>query len=104
MGLFIPKPGFERAVLRAGFVKRHVEKLAEKGAEAYREGVPVHEGDLKESVFSDVALTPEGFRGRFGAKDWKAGLVELGTARTRPNGALRRAAESLGIPFERTRR
>jgi hypothetical protein len=74
--------------------------VVEEGAARYREGVPVATGDLQDSVFADVALTAEGWKGRVGASDWKAGLVEFGTSKSRPNGALRRAVEGLGLTFE----
>ncbi len=92
--------GFEREVLRAGFVKDRLEELAVDGAELYREGVPVDEGDLRDSIFGDVALTAEGYKGRIGASDWKAALVEFGAGPTAPDGSLRRAVEALGLELE----
>lgn len=101
---FVPNPLFEAELLRATFVKEILEGLAEEGAQRYRDSVPTREGDLKESVFGDVALTADGYQGRIGATDWKAGLVEFGTARTRPDGSLRRAVEGLGVTIETTER
>lgn len=97
---FVPNPLFEEELKRARFVKEHLEDLTEKGADLYRESVPRDEGDLAESVFADVALTADGYQGRIGATDWKAGLVEFGTAKNKPDGSLRRAVESLGVTFE----
>lgn len=101
---FVPNPRFEAELLRSTFVKELTEAVAEEAAQRYRDSVPVDEGDLKDSVFGDVALTPDGFQGRVGATDWKAGLVEFGTSRRSPDGSLRRAVESLGLKIETTRR
>lgn len=101
--VFVPNPNFEEELLRSTFVKVILESLAEAGAALYRDGVPVDEGDLRDSVFGDVQLTGDGFAGRIGATDWKAALVELGTSLLAPNGSLRRAVESLGITFEEVR-
>jgi hypothetical protein len=93
-------PHFAKEVLRAKFVKEKLEDLVEEGADRYRDGVPVDDADLRDSVFGEVALTEEGFKGRIGATDWKAALIEFGTSKRKPDGSLRRAVESLGIEFE----
>lgn len=102
--IFVPNPRFEHDLLRSTIAKDILEDLVEEGEERYRESVPVEQGDLKDSVFGIVALTAEGFRGRIGATDWKAGLVEFGTARNRPDGSLRRSVEGLGVTIETGRR
>lgn len=99
-GRFVPNPRLDEHLLRSTAVRDHLEGLAQDGAEAYREGVPVDSGDLIDSVFGDVALTAEGFRGRIGAKAPHAGLVELGTIEHAPNGALRAVADRLGVKLE----
>lgn len=104
MTLFVPNPDFEKDLLRATFVKDLLEAAAQQGAGIYKDGVPVDEGDLRDSIFGDVALTDEGYRGRIGATDWKAALVELGTSLRNPDGSLRRAVESLGFTIEEHRR
>lgn len=101
---FVPNPSFEEELLRSSFVKRLLDELAKMGAELYRDGVPVAEGDLRDSVFGDVKLTADGFQGRIGATDWKAALVELGTSLRDPDGSLRRAIESIGLRLEETSR
>lgn len=93
-------PTFEAEVLRSFFVKTLLEALADAGAELYREGVPVDEGDLHDSIFGIVELTVEGYRGRVGATDWKAALIEFGTSKRDPDGSLRRAIEALGLRVE----
>lgn len=100
MADFTLDPDFEKAFLRGAEMRAMLEPLVEEGAARYRDGVPVATGDLQDSVFGDVALTAEGWKGRVGATDWKAGLVEFGTSKNRPNGALRRAIESLGLTFK----
>lgn len=100
---FVPDPGFEAALLRSTAVKKLLEAIAEQGAALYRDGVPVDEGDLRDSIFGDVALTEDGFRGRIGATDWKAALVELGTSLRDPDGSLRQAVETMGLTLEETR-
>lgn len=97
---FVADPTFERDVLRSLWVRDLLEKLTEDGADRYRDGVPFDLGDLFESIFSDVALTAKGWRGRVGADDWKAALIELGTSRMDPDGSLRRAVESLGVRIQ----
>ena len=97
---FVPNPLFAAELVRGRFLKEKLEELTEDGAELYRDSVPRDVGDLADSVFADVALTPEGYKGRIGATDWKAGLVEFGTAKTKPDGSLRRAVESLGLEIE----
>lgn len=104
MVTFVPNPAFEAELLRSTFVKRLLEAAAEQGAAIYRDGVPVDEGDLRDSVFGDVALTEDGYKGRIGATDWKAALVELGTSLRDPDGSLRRAVESLGFTIEERHR
>lgn len=94
---FVPSPSFEAELLRSDAVRDLLEEHASAAEAAYRDGVPVDEGDLKASVFSDVAMTDDGYRGRVGATDWKAALVELGTATRSPDGSLRRAIEGLGL-------
>lgn len=94
---FIPNPDFEAELLRSTAVRDLLDELAKQGAAIYRDGVPVDEGELRSSVFGDVALTEDGYRGRIGATDWKAALVELGTSLHDPDGSLRRAVESLGL-------
>lgn len=89
--------GFEAELLRDVHVAHLLDALAEEGAEVYRDGVPVAEGDLRDSVFGDVALTERGWIGRIGAEDWKAGIIEFGTSLRAPDGSLRRAIESLGL-------
>lgn len=101
--LYVPNPSFEKELLRASFVKAILDELARSAAALYRDGVPVDEGDLRDSVFGDVQLTADGFAGRIGATDWKAALVELGTSLLEPNGSLRRAIESVGLTFEEVR-
>ena len=101
--VFVPNPDFERELLRSTLAKTVLLELAEKGAALYRDGVPVDEGDLRDSVFGDVQLTEDGFAGRIGATDWKAALVELGTSLLAPNGSLRRAVESVGLTLEEVR-
>lgn len=101
---FVPNPLFEAELLRSSLVRDILEGLVDQGAEDYRDSVPVAEGDLRDSVFGVVALTGDGFQGRIGATDWKAGLVEFGTARNRPDGSLRRAVEGLGVTIESTGR
>lgn len=100
---FVPNPRFEEELLRSTFVKVILDELAKAAATLYRDGVPVDEGDLRDSVFGDVQLTADGFAGRIGATDWKAALVELGTSLLEPNGSLRRAIESIGLTFEEVR-
>lgn len=93
-------PSFEREILRSYFVKSLLEALADAGARLYRDGVPVDEGDLHDSIFGIVELTVEGYRGRVGATDWKAALIEFGTSKNAPDGSLRRAVEALGLRVE----
>lgn len=93
-------PTFEEEVLRSFFVKTLLEALADAGARLYRENVPVDEGDLHDSIFGIVELTVDGFRGRVGATDWKAALIEFGTSKRDPDGSLRRAIEALGLRIE----
>lgn len=93
-------PTFEREVLGSFFVKTLLEALADRGARLYRDGVPVDEGDLHDSIFGIVELTVSGFRGRVGATDWKAALIEFGTSKHEPDGSLRRAIEALGLRIE----
>ena len=99
---FVENPTFRREVLRSYAVGKLLEELAKEGAAVYRNGVPVDEGDLADSVFGDVTLTEEGFVGRIGASDWKAALVEFGTSLRNPDGSLRRAIESIGLTIEET--
>lgn len=102
-GKFIPNPGFEKLLLRSREVREVVGVLAEDVAESYRGDVPVDSGDLQESIFSDVAVTEDGVRGRVGAKAPHAGLVEFGTFEHPPDGSLRRAVDKLGgdfVPYE----
>lgn len=99
---FVPNPRFEEEILRSTKVRDALEEVAKEGAARYRDGVPVDEGDLIDSVFGDVALTPDGYQGRIGATDWKAALVEFGTIEHRPDASLRRAIESLGLTMEET--
>lgn len=94
---FVPDPGFESELLRSAAVRDLLAELAETGAALYREGVPVDSEGLKESVFSAVALTSEGWVARVGAKAPHAGLVELGTSKRAPDGSLRRAIEAAGF-------
>ena len=94
---FVPNPKFEEELLRSSAVKAVLEELAKAGAAIYRDGVPVAEGDLRDSVFGTVALTSEGYVGRIGATDWKAALIELGGSLHNPDGSLRRAIESIGL-------
>lgn len=97
---FVLDPRFEKGILRSTVVRDHLEEVAHQGAEAYREGVPIASGELFDSIFGDVALTPEGFQGRIGAKAPHAGLVELGTIDTPPDGSLRAVADRLGVKLE----
>ena len=95
-------PSFEREALRSLFVKNLLDELVDQGAENYRDGVPTDTFDLFDSIFGVVALTSEGWRGRIGAADWKAALIEFGTSRNAPDGSLRRAVEALGLTIEET--
>jgi len=101
---FVKNPSFEKELLRSLALGKILEEYAKAGAEVYRNGVPVNEGDLAASVFGDVALTEDGFVGRIGATDWKAALVEFGTSLRSPDGSLRRAIESIGLTVEETSR
>lgn len=94
---FVQNPRLEDHLLRSRAVKDHLEAVAQRGAEFYRGGVPIDSGDLFDSIFGDVALTEDGYRGRIGAKAPHAGLVELGTIDTPPDGSLRRVADRLGV-------
>lgn len=97
---FVPNPGLEEHLLRSTEVKDHLEGLAQQIADEYVSRAPVDEGNLVDSIFGDVALTDEGFRGRVGATDWKAALVEFGTEEHSPDGSLRAAVESTGLKLE----
>lgn len=97
---YVPDHDFREEVLRASIVKELLDGIAREGAEIYRDGVPVDEGDLRDSVFGDVVLTADGYQGRIGATDWKAALVEFGTSIRSPDGSLRRAMEAIGVVFE----
>lgn len=101
--VYVPDDEFEANLYRSTAVKLLLEALAEEGAALYRAGVPVDEGDLRDSIFGDVALTEDGFKGRIGARDWKAALVELGTSLRDPDGSLRQAVEALGLTVEEVR-
>ena len=68
--VFVPNPDFEEELLRSTLAKNVLDELAKEGAALYRNGVPVDEGDLRDSVFGDVQLTEDGFAGRIGATDW----------------------------------
>jgi hypothetical protein len=98
--LYIPDPDYERELLRTSEVVDLLKGLTTDGANLYADSVPVDQGDLKESVFGDVAMTAEGAMGRVGATDWKAALVELGTSKRSPDGSLRRSVETLGLTIE----
>lgn len=93
---FVPRPGFEGELLRSTGVKNALANLAKQGADRFRATVPVDTGELRDSIFSDVALTADGYKGRIGATSPHAALVEFGTANEPPDGSLRRAVEGLG--------
>lgn len=97
---FVPNPGFEKAITRTTGVRDALQQIAEEGAARYREHVPVKSGDLRDSIFGDVALTGDGYKGRIGASDYKAALVEFGTLEHSPDGSLRAALDSMGLPLE----
>lgn len=97
---FVPRPGLDAALLRMNGLEEALVPLAEAGAAAYADDVPVLTGAIQEEVFSSVALTSEGWRGRFGSTAPHAALVEFGTVDNPPDGSLRRAAEGLGADFE----
>lgn len=99
-GKFVPNPLFENAITRTTGTRDSLEELAEGVADRYREAVPVDEGDVRDGVFSDVALTEDGYVGRVGNRDWKAGLVEFGTFEHRPDASLREALEAAGLEAE----
>lgn len=101
--VFVPNPDFEQELLRSTLVRMILVELAKEGAALYRDGVPVDNDDLRDSVFGDVQLTEDGFAGRIGATDWKAALVEFGTSVHDPDGSLRRAVESIGLTLEEVR-
>lgn len=101
MAHFVPNPLLAQHLTRSRAMKEKLEELGGQIADRYRAGVPVDEGDLRDSIFSTVELEPErGYVGRVGATDWKAGLVEFGTADTPPDGSLRAAVEELGLELE----
>lgn len=102
-GKFVPNPGFEALLLRSREVREVVEDLTEVVADEYRDGVPVDEGTLKDSIFTDVAVTENGVVGRVGAKAGHAGLIEFGNNEHAPDGSLRRAVDKLGgdyVPWD----
>ena len=81
---FKMNPAFAQAVLRSGALRAKLEEVVDEAARRYRSTVPVGEGDLRDSIFGQVALTSDGYVGRVGAKDFKAGWVEFGTVRRPP--------------------
>ena len=103
LGSFIPNPNFEAELRRSTGAKEGLEKIVEAVAADYRDGVPVDTEGVKGSIFSDVANTDDGFVGRVGATDWKAGLVELGTSKVPARPALRDAIEANGLELEEER-
>jgi hypothetical protein len=100
MAEFRMDPHFQAAAFRSTGMKTKLQELADAGAKAYAESVPVETEELKNSIFGDVALTETGYKGRIGATSPHAALVELGTREHAPDGSLRRALEALGVPFE----
>jgi len=102
--VYVPNRDFDDELLRSTLVKEILDAVARQGAELYRDGVPIDQGDLRDSIFGDVELTGDGYKGRIGATDWKAALVELGTSLRDPDASLRRALEALGFDLEETRR
>ncbi len=97
MARFVQSPGFEAEFLRSRIVKENLEELVPPIADDYAAGVPVATGALRDSVYADVALTDEGYRGRVGATDPKAALVELGTSEQAPDASLRNAVDAAGL-------
>lgn len=97
---YIPNPSLAEEAKRSTAIRDILEADSEAAADSYRELVPVAEGDLRDSIYSRVVLTPEGYVGEVGATDWKAGLVEFGTSLHDPDGSLRLSVERLGYEIE----
>lgn len=100
---FVPNPFFEEEIRASDGMRRVMEEVSTEVAADYRAGVPVDEGDLRDSIESDVLLDSRGWVGRVAGVDWKARITEYGTSRIPPDGSLRRAVEKAGLELEDTR-
>lgn len=102
MGVFVPNPLFEKAVLRSPEVRDDLLELAEEAAARAAELAPDDpetggDEDLAGSIVGEVVLGPDGFRGRVTARNYKGLFWEAGTSEHAPRPFLRPAVESLGL-------
>lgn len=102
MGVFVPDPTFEKAALRAPEVREKLLELAEEGADRARDLAPDDpstgpDEDLAGSIVGEVLLTPDGFRGRVIARNYKGLFFEAGTIDNAPRPFLRPALEQMGL-------
>ena len=72
MRRFHPNPGMERALASTPEMRRYLERVVDTGAEEVRRRAPVASGALRESINSDVVMTPDGYEGQVKAGDRKA--------------------------------
>lgn len=97
---FTLDPGFAAAVSRTSQVRDLLDEKATAAAEEAANRAPFATGALAESVFADVALTADGYRGRVGAEDFKAPWFEEGAAGVPARPFLRPAVEAEVGPIE----
>lgn len=97
---FIPNPAFPAAVTRTTGVRDKLEEVAKAIAKKAATEAPDDPStpaseDLHGSIRGEVVLTPEGYRGRVVAMNYKGMLKEFGTAEEPPDPFLRRSVEDV---------
>lgn len=102
MGVFVPNPLFEQAVLRSPEVRDDLLDVAQQAADLARELAPDDpatgpDEDLEGSIVGEVILGPDGYRGRVTARNYKGMFWEAGTIEHSPRPFLRPAVEQLGL-------
>lgn len=94
---FVPDPEFERNIVRepslGAFIGERVAAAASRAAALAPDDPRTGSPDLHSSVFGDVALMGNGFRGRVGAEDYKARWFEEGATGVPARPFLRPAVE-----------
>lgn len=100
---FVPNPMLEQELKRSTMFTDDLLSIAADIMEKVQEIGPEDQGKYKEAMAVESGSDSDGVLARFIANDWKAALIEYGTAEHQFNAPIRTAIQQLGLDLEDSR-
>lgn len=96
----MPNRAFEGELLRSGAMLPVLKDFTDRTADRARAHAAERSRTIAAGIEGEVGMTPQGFRGRVNAFDFKSGWAEFGTSRFPQVRMLGRALEEIVGPVE----